>query len=582
MVTTNGSMETKEWLQTLRPAHVILAVMTASAPAPIRANEHAATTCEQASVVAAVDAASPGDTILVPAGSCTWSATQDCPTAVGNVPSMLCIRKGVRLRGGIGGETTLTLSGPAPRGAIKFSPDADALARNDPIEFSGFTVDSAGQTYAEGSLTLYPFPSLAGILDNVKIHDNVFKNSTGSVVMVNGPVYGVMYSNTFMSCGGYMVRWEGGDAWSWDRVPREYGTGASFFFEDNTIRFAPGAPPGNDAFMTGQGAPGLVMRYNTFDLANSTGGELGDVHGLQSMKDALPGEDANCGYEGHNPCDPTRRVCQQWSTIKTELYGNLWTNLTHDLYLWIVHRGSWLLMFNNTLEGTGRGAPPQYSQYSCDSCTSAADQPSMHVQNTYVWNNTANGSRMDLTKRLDFCSTAMGAPYTITQNRDFWNFNPNPLDGHTQQGIHCGATAPTSPCSTGDAYWQTSHVPCSTPPTSMVEMKTVTQAGRLFRCASPNHWQLYYQPFAYPHPLRSASPVTSSSASIASGGAQGSTSRSAGGEDPASSGFTGDQGNTEGDCSCLAVEPHHVVPSLAAFLALGLVMLWRWNVRVHR
>jgi hypothetical protein len=474
------------------------------------ADTHTATSCKQEDVQAAINLASPGDTVEVPAGTATWTPIIDCETAVGNVKCMLLTTKGIILKGGIGGATTITLSGAAPRGAIKFSPDAASLARNDPFEFTGFTINSNKQAYAEGSLTIYPYPSMAGIMDKIKIHDNIFKNSLSSAISVNGPIYGVAYSNTFISCGGYMNRWMGGDADSWDRVPREYGTNTQFFFEDNVISFEAGTPSGKDAFMTGQGAPGLVMRYNTFDLANTTGGELGDIHGLQSMTTAAGFTCPHgCGYSDCTPtpvgsCDPAVRSCQQWSTIKVELYGNIWTNLpSSGLYLWIVHRGSWLLMFNNTLSGTGAGNTPQYSQYSCDSCISKPGYPSMHIQNTYIWNNTANGTRKDLTKRLDYCSDcAIGSPYTVAENVDYWNYNPNTLNGSTQKGINCGSAAPTSPCFVGDGYWQTSYSPCSSPPGTMADMKTYTQAGTFYKCTSPNKWEIYYKPFTYPHPLR--------------------------------------------------------------------------------
>jgi hypothetical protein len=41
----------------------------------------------------------------------------------------------------------------------------------------------------------------------------------------------------------------------------------------------------------------------------------------------------------------------------------------------------------------------------------------------------------------------------------------------------------------------------------MADMKTYTQSGRFYKCRIPNVWELYYQPFTYPHPLR-ANPQT--------------------------------------------------------------------------
>ena len=168
-------------------------------------------------------------------------------------------------------------------------------------------------------------------------------------------------------------------------------------------------------------------------------------------------------------------------------------------------------MFNNSITGPATAGIIDYYQYSCDSCQDYPASPvySQHVQNTYVWNNMANGNARLYVKLADLCAdNVAGSPYRITENVDYWNYNANTLNGSTQKGINCGSQPPTSPCSTGDGYWQTSYSPCSQPPTTMADMKTYTQSGRLYKCTAPNHWELYYQPYTYPHPLRNEADVT--------------------------------------------------------------------------
>lgn len=150
---------------------------------------------------------------------------------------------------------------------------------------------------------------------------------------------------------------------------------------------------------------------------------------------------------------------------------------------------------------------PDIYQYSCDSCQSGTGpRYSMHVQNTYLWNNIGdNGTKANLpifVLQDDCGSYSVGTPYTITENIDYWNYNPNSLNGGTQKGINCGAAAPEGNCSIGDGYWQTAHISCDQAPKAMAEMKTFTQAGKFYKCTAPNTWTLYYQPYAYPHPLR--------------------------------------------------------------------------------
>jgi hypothetical protein len=57
-------------------------------------------------------------------------------------------------------------------------------------------------------------------------------------------------------------------------------------------------------------------------------------------------------------------------------------------------------------------------------------------------------------------------------------------------------------CKAGVGYWVTSQKPADGLPSTMDELKAVTQAGRFYKCTAPNTWTLYYRPYTYPHPLR--------------------------------------------------------------------------------
>jgi hypothetical protein len=83
-----------------------------------------AASCSFAHVSAAVNAATAGDTIIIPAGSCTWT-------------NNLTITKGVILLGA--GADKRIITGSAPGALIVYCP-AD-LSLNAPFRFSGFTLD---------------------------------------------------------------------------------------------------------------------------------------------------------------------------------------------------------------------------------------------------------------------------------------------------------------------------------------------------------------------------------------------------------------------------------------------------------
>jgi hypothetical protein len=468
-----------------------------------------ACSCNQTDVQAAINNANRGDVVQVPAGFCTWTPQlQGCTWSVGERATMLCMTKGIRLQGGVGGVTAINLSGITQLQAIAYVPDADAIANDEPFEFTGFTIDANNIVYQNGVLGVSSYGNKA--ITKIMIHNNTFKNELSETIQLGGPVYGVAYANTFIDCQT-VIREEGGDDWSWNLNQREYGTGNNFYFEDNNATATTAKSTG--AFSAGQGGS-IVIRYNTYDLGQLwlDGNQWQDLHGLQSMAVAsgftCP---SGCGYDSCLPtvvgsCNETKRSCEQWSQIKTEWYGNIHTNFLNpygSAQEWMRLRGSWMLMFNNVITGTGVMPLPAIYEYSCDSCQSGTGpRYSMHVQNTYVWNNMGNGINRPIYVEEDNCgSNSVGKPYTITENVDYWNYNANTLNGNSQKGINCGSSPPTSKCSIGDGYWQTSFSPCSTPPVNMVDMKTYTEAGKFYKCTAPNIWTEYYKPYIYPHPL---------------------------------------------------------------------------------
>lgn len=454
-----------------------------------------AVSCGQDNVQAAIDMAVGGDTVNVPAGECIWTM-EDGTACSGGYTVGVCLKKGIILRGGNGGSTAVTFESGFNRGGIQIAPDAVALFENQSFDVAGFIFDGGGTTMGnEGLLSIRS--NGTSIMSNIKIHDNIFRNVTNKAVVVNGAVNGVIYENIFTDVG-YSVTAFGYDDEGWATFIRQYGQSDNLFIEDNQINFTKDMVDigGTDH---GQGAPGFVFRYNIFDAANTTGGWFFTIHGLQSMTTA-PGFDcpSGCGYANCSPtctgsCDETVDSCQQWSTIKSEYYRNTAINVS-SIHSLIGHRGSWLMAFDNSWNGTGSTPPLRYAQYSCDSCQSPATPAySQHVQNTYVFNNFYNGNNVPMTKGLDYCADAsVGTPYAITENVDYWNYDDS-FDGTAGIGIGILADRPLI-CTVGVGYWAT----------DQGEWNSLDAGpdGMLYKCTAPNTWTAYYTPYAYPHPLR--------------------------------------------------------------------------------
>jgi hypothetical protein len=469
---------------------------------------YAVNSCNQKDVQAALDDANIGDTIKVPAGSCTWTPANGVPCVLNSYVSPVCMKKGGKLQGAGVGQTNITFgTGSYTFGGLTISPDSASLSANAVFEVTGFTFNANNQAMNnEGTLSVRS--SGTQVLHNLKIHGNTFKNNYSKAITVNGAVNGVVYENTFTD-NSYSITAFGGDVQGWTTFTRGYGRWDNLFIEDNTINYTrdDGDVGGTDH---GQGAPGIVFRYNTFDGRNSTGGWVFVIHGLQSM--AVSAGYTGCGYENVLPmvagsCDETIPAAEQWSTIKSEYYGNKFINASY-LHSMMATRGSWLMMFANDFSGAGSAPRIDYDQYSCD-ISQKPTTPffSQHVQNTYVFNNLWNGVNVPMIKGLDFCGDASkNKPYTIRENVDYWNLKTG-FNGTAGIGMGPLGNRPAT-CTIGVGYWATNQ--------STTNLSGMTGdhapnplSGTFYKCTGTNTWTAYYSPYTYPHPLRSG--VTKSS-----------------------------------------------------------------------
>jgi hypothetical protein len=428
----------------------------------VNAASRTAASASLSDVSAAVSSSARGDTVIVPAGSSTWS-------------SSLTLTKGINLIGAGIDSTTLSRSGIL----ILIQPDSTAIANDEAIRVEGFTFDGGNsalnlvKVYGAGASASKPFRNLV-------IGKNKFKNSgtvtSGSgAVLTEGQVRGVIYNNIFdrvnvlakIMGNNTPTEWENGS------FPLAFGVSDNLFFENNTIQYSSsfnGADPG--WIEVGQGGR-FCVRYNTWNMANANQNELWDIHGFQ-----------------YNPGGQT-------GTMIVEFYGNSASNCTG--YRWIHHRGGWGLFFNNIVSGSG-GMDIGVSAYS-GGCTAdvlgALGNYKTEVNNTYFFNNTKNGTSADAKESQDNCGIAV--------NVNFWNYTSS-FNGIT--GIGRGPSVPTGIATPGVGYWVCSTSAPTTDP-------AIVQSGHLYKATATGAWADYYTPYTYPHPLRSGGSGTSTNPVIA-------------------------------------------------------------------
>lgn len=455
----------------------------------------------QAAVQACVNSEPRKGTVIVPAGSSTWS-----------VP--VTSTKGITITGAGVGQTNITLSGGSE--AFQFTPDATAIANSnlatlcngtsECIKVTGFQVDGGGSSAilielngASGITGTKPYCCYV-IGDNKLQHCQV-GTSSGVITAANGnadgQLRGVVYHNTIDKCDIIFRSFSNNDTREDDNTAFNsqivnfdltgLGTSDNLYFEDNTIQWSSATAGLANAGWTetGQGAR-FIQRYNTYNFANASGMlELNDVHGFQ-------------GWPGGNT-----------GTMITERYGNNYNGFTG--FRCLDFRGGVGIVFNNSF--VSNCDLELYGESNTNFCPQfISPTPTYNpLALLYVFNNTNNSGEMNAQV------TNFGGTFqcTITENNGnalgthgagsqggWWNLNTGACTTSScTAGIGRGTTAPTGTCTKGTGYWVS---PTPTPTTS----SAVIQASSFYVCTATNVWTLRYQPYTYPHPLRGAAPVT--------------------------------------------------------------------------
>jgi PKD repeat protein len=397
-----------------------------------------------ADVKAAVDSAFSGDTVKVPAGTATWS-------------SQLVITKGIFLIGAGIGQTSITSNYQAGSDyltntsyLIVYEPSNPAA--NEPFRLSGFTWDCGAKCHW---LKIRNRPlSFVQIPNKIRIDHNRVSNCYPPQAMtfyIEGQVYGVADNNDFLS--GFS-RFEGLDTQAWSNIVFAYGTANNFYFEDNNIHLGGGNGLGDFAAYGNAGAM-YCFRHNVITLyANIF--PLFDAHG-------------NASWTG---------------TMGLEIYDNTINANNHFMSI-ADHRGGMGLIYNNTVSNT-TSTYIQVREECFDSQNPPATGPNgqpQYVSNSYYWNNLLGSTLIDAvitpgTNQLDYGGLLGLVPQW---NRECWK-QVIPFDGTRGIGVGLLSARPST-CTTGVGYW-------------------ATDTKKLYRAVATNTWAEYYQPFTYPHPLR--------------------------------------------------------------------------------
>jgi hypothetical protein len=444
------------------------------------ADSHIAASCNYADVSAAISAASTGDTISVPAGTCTWS-------------SALTITKGISLLGTGIGKTVITSN---VNGGFLITYEPSNYSLNTPFRLSGFTLNGGGKSMILSlgtSNKRAPFT----FQTKVRVDHNRFQNSSGQYIW-HRTMFGVADNNEFAATSMPIKADPGApdDSW-WTSFDITNGmANDNFYFEDNIFEGV------SDIITDCQFAGRFAYRYNNIAVTGDLY-PMFDMHGQQCRDSA-----------GLNPVQGMT-IC-----FGGEIYGNNITSASNNTVQLLSQRAGRAKVFYNNYQSSGTYAmqtyddagPSVWGGENCHNTNSPGPNVNpfglpQHVTDSYFWNN-----RHTLTGSLNVGSGG-GVTYTggaidghPLENADYFIYSQS-FNGRaaTGSGMGCGTLAQMNAfttCSDGTGFWVTANMGSCSNLTGLVGIDPTTPiSGTLYKC-SANTWLPAYTPLAYPHPLR--------------------------------------------------------------------------------
>ena len=207
------------------------------------ANIIQAASCSRTDVQAAINSAQDGDTVLVPAGECTWNSE----VSIQN--------KTITLIGaGSGAGGTKIIYGGSNHGLL----DIDAENKTGKMEVTGFWFYGGDSDYWSGTAISFGGPKG---WKNLRIHHNVFENNKQWTMVGYAGSHGLIDNNTFKGEAHGIVFW-GDNTEDWE-TPLYLGAADFFFVEDNLFDWDDWYGVTGAACMDMNSGGRVVFRHNT-------------------------------------------------------------------------------------------------------------------------------------------------------------------------------------------------------------------------------------------------------------------------------------------------------------------------------
>ena len=430
-----------------------------------------AANCSSSALQTLITAASPQDTICVPADNCTWTAT-------------VIVNKPVTIQ-----TTGAVISGGLADGLFKI----DAFSSEYLTRITGF------KFYITGGWSYPGITVLNGSNHKIRVDHCTFNEGDTQVWWQS--LYGLVDHNTFIN-GSFAMQFTAGtranqDA-SWDNMSA--GTANALIVEDNTI-LDTAAIRGEPAEKIGTyGGGRLVIRYNTFDSTAVTA----DYRVSPIMTHGSAAGGVSYGYWQANT--GARRGQSLVEIYNNTMHGNYYAQP-------ITLRGSANLVYNNTITWLAGACyiALREEEYDGGQWTPtrqvwpAEDQ----IHNTFIWNNTSNGNPITTSNILhnpdvDDCSASATPWPCCTGSKTGTCNNLVKLNQDYFAHAPCGAADTTdaygNTCTHGKETFTNKNGASGSYPT---DGTVYANQGTMQFTATGDNAYYGYKPYTYPHPLSS-------------------------------------------------------------------------------
>jgi hypothetical protein len=371
-----------------------------------------AASCSSANVQSAINSANDGDTVVVPAGACTWSVAVTISNKTITLRGAGSADGGTKITYGGSGHTLLSI---------------DAGSKTGKMDISGFWLLGGDPNYWNGT-ALQAYGPVGW--KNLRVHHMVFEDNYPWAVKLGANTYGLMDHCTFRGRAfGIMTYGRGKADWA---SALTLGTSDFFFFEDNTFDW--------DDFYGNTGVPVLdmdsggriVFRYNsvrygmweTHDMARSG---LVSAHAYEIYKNTFWTNTSK--WKGLDISAGTGAV---WGNTFTGPYTYPIGGIDYKSF---DPRSVKLCDGSDPADQNVAGQSGWRCQYQIGS---HGEGPSAVGYPLYLWNNTANGSSVGMV-------VTNGANH-VQANRDYFNNGSTPKPGYSPytypHPLQSGGTAP--------------------------------------------------------------------------------------------------------------------------------------------